>query len=155
MLRLDRYDLAILEALQRDARATWLELGEQVNLSASACQRRVRSLQARGVLKRFTVDVDLGVLGYDVHAFLSVNVDRRDIKLANQFRKTIDGYPEVLACHMLSGNVDFILEVVSRDLPSYGRFVEERILSLPGVKDASSALVLETVKSRPPALGGR
>src|SRR5690606_19031612 len=152
ILRLDRYDLAILNALQRDGRMTWLELAERVNLSATACQRRVRSLQERQVIRHFTVALDFAQLGYGVHAFLSVNVDRRNVGLANEFRRTIASYPEVLACYMLSGSVDFLLDVVAPDLQGYGRFVEERILSLPGVKDASSAIVLDAVKESPASI---
>ena len=145
---LDRYDIAILSALQRNGRATWLELGELVNLSATAAQRRVRALRDSGVIQRFTVDLDRTRLGQEVHAFVSVNVDRQDLKLAEAFRRAVSLYPEVQACYKLSGSVDFILDVVAPNIASYGRFLDERILSLAGVKDASSAIVLHTVKER-------
>jgi Lrp/AsnC family transcriptional regulator, leucine-responsive regulatory protein len=146
IVRLDRYDTAILRALQRDARLTWLQLGEAVNLSATACQRRVRTLRQKGIIKRFTVTLDMAKLGHQIHAFVFVNVDRKQVELAEQFRRKMNDYPEVQACHMLSGSVDFILDVVAPDIKSYGKFLEEKILSLAGVRDASSAIVLETVK---------
>jgi Lrp/AsnC family leucine-responsive transcriptional regulator len=145
-LRLDRYDREILAALQKDGRITWLKLAEAANLSATAVQRRVQALQEKGIVKRFTVALDLTRLGHAVHAFVSVNVDRQKVELAEAFRRTIRSYPEVQACYMVTGNVDFLLEVVAEDLHSYGRFIEERLLSLPGVKDASSTIVLDTVK---------
>lgn len=146
IVRLDRYDTAILEALQRDARLTWLQLGQAVKLSATACQRRVRSLRQRGVIRRFTVTLDPQRLGHQVHAFVFVNVDRREAERVQQFRRSMEAYREVQACHMLAGSVDFILDVVAADIGSYGRFLEEKVLSLAGVRDASSAIVLETVK---------
>jgi Lrp/AsnC family leucine-responsive transcriptional regulator len=146
MHHLDRYDLAILAALQGDARMTWLELGEAVSLSATAAQRRVRALRDAGVIRRFTVDLSRQRLGQEVRAFVSVNVDRRDVELAERFRRTIGAYPEVQACYKLSGSVDFLLDVVASDIASYGRFLDECVLSLPGVKDASSAIVLDTIK---------
>lgn len=143
---LDRYDLTILAALQRDGRMTWLDLGELASLSASAAQRRVRGLRDAGVIRRFTVELDRPSLGHDVHAFVSVNVERQDIQLAEAFRRTVVTYPEVQACYKLSGDVDYLLDVVAATIPSFGRFLDERILSLPGVKDASSAIVLDTIK---------
>jgi Lrp/AsnC family leucine-responsive transcriptional regulator len=144
--RLDRLDVSILAALQRNSRMTWLELGEAAGLSATSAQRRVRSLQQAGVIRSFTVELDRHRLGQEVHAFVSVNVDQRDAKLAERFRVRIAAYPEVQACYKLSGTVDFLLDVVAPDIGSYGRFLDECILTLDGVKDASSAIVLDTVK---------
>jgi Lrp/AsnC family transcriptional regulator, leucine-responsive regulatory protein len=153
-LRLDRYDLELLDALQKDSRSTWLKLAEVASLSATAVQRRVQALQDKGVIKRFTIALDLTRVGQAVHAFVSVNVDRQKVELAEQFRRTINSYPQVQACYMLTGNVDFLLDVVAEDLQSYGRFIEEKILSLPGVKDASSTIVLDTVKEPQPMIPG-
>jgi DNA-binding Lrp family transcriptional regulator len=145
-VRLDRYNREILSALQKDGRITWLKLAESVNLSAAAVQRRVEALQESGLIKRFTIALDPMRLGHSVHAFVSVNVDRQKITLAEEFRRTIRSYPEVQACYMATGDVDFLLDVVAEDLRSYGKFIEEKLLSLPGVKDASSTIVLDTVK---------
>jgi Lrp/AsnC family leucine-responsive transcriptional regulator len=145
-LHLDSYDHKILTALQQDGRITWLKLAEIVSLSAAAVQRRVEALQEKGIIRRFTIAIDPMQFGHAVHAFVSVNVDRQRVELAEEFRRTIQGYPEVQACYMATGNVDFLLDVVAEDLHSYGRFIEEKILRLSGVKDASSTIVLDTVK---------
>ena len=82
-----------------------------------------------------------------MEAFVSVNVDRQDVRLVRNFRSAVTSYPEVQDCHMMTGQVDYLLRVVARDIKSYGRFIEEKILAMPGVKDASSSIVLDRVKA--------
>jgi Lrp/AsnC family transcriptional regulator, leucine-responsive regulatory protein len=144
---LDDINRKILHELQTDGRIPWVELAERVNLSATACQRRVQSLVDNGVIEGISARVNPEALGYEVEAFVSVHVDRQDVKLAQQFRKAIRQFPEVQACHMMTGQVDYLLRVVAKDLKSYGRFVEEKILGMPGVKDASSSIVLDRIKT--------
>ena len=144
---LDSIDTKILQELQRDGRVSWVELGDRVNLSASACQRRVQSLIERGVITGFGAKVDPAAMGYDIEAYLSVRVERHDVKRAQEFRKAILRYPEVLTCRMMTGDIDFLLRVIAKDVRSYGRFVEEKILSLPGVTDASTSIVLDQIKT--------
>ena len=144
---MDTTDSKILKALQRDGRMPWVELGERVNLSPSACQRRVQSLIDRGIITGFSVALDPVAMGYDIEAYLSVRVERHDIERAKEFRKAIAEYPEVLTCRMMTGDIDFLLRVIAKDVRSYGRFVEEKILSLPGVTDASTSIVLDLIKS--------
>lgn len=145
-MSLDAIDQRILRELQRDARISWVELSERVNLSASACQRRVQSLQDAGVITGFSAKVDPRAMGYDIEAYLSVRVERHDVKSAQEFRKAIARYPEVRTCRMMTGDIDFLLRVIAKDVRSYGRFVEEKILSLPGVTDASTSIVLDQIK---------
>jgi Lrp/AsnC family leucine-responsive transcriptional regulator len=145
-VHLDRFDLAILRALQRRGRVSWVELGETVSLSPTAVQRRVRMLEESGVIRGFTVCVDRERLGLGVRAMVSVSIDRKEVSLTEQFRTVVAGYDEVQACYKLSGDVDFLLDIVAPDIGRFGRFIEERILSLPAVKDASSAIVLDTIK---------
>jgi len=145
-VNLDAVDIRILRELERDGRLSWVELGDRVNLSASACQRRAQALIDAGVITGFRALIDPATLGYEIEAYLSVSVERHDVKRAQEFRSAIKRYPEVLSCGMMSGDVDFLLHVVARDVRSYGRFVEEKILSLPGVKDASTSIVLDRIK---------
>lgn len=146
-MSLDGIDTRILKELQRDGRISWVELGERVNLSPSACQRRVQSLIDDGVITGFTAKVDPAAMGYEIEAYLSVRVERHDVERAKEFRKAIARYPEVLTCRMMTGDIDFLLRVIAKDVHSYGRFVEEKILSLPGVTDASTSIVLDQIKS--------
>ncbi|MDX1403422.1 MAG: Lrp/AsnC family transcriptional regulator [Woeseiaceae bacterium] len=145
---MDRFDTAILSALQDDGRITWTELATHVNLSASAVQRRVEALIERGVIGNFTVNLSELALGHAVKAFVTVSVERKDTKLAETFRRRVREHPQVQACYMLSGSIDFILEVVARDLDAFARFIDGELLSMPAVKDASSSIVLKVVKPR-------
>lgn len=145
-MQLDRFDIALITALESAGRISWRELAERVNLSASACQRRVNALQDKGVIRHFTLACHYGKLGYAVRAFVQVKVARNDSTVIQQFKTAVLAYSEVLACHKITGNVDFILDVVERDLLSFGQFIENRILYLPGVIDATSAIVLEQLK---------
>jgi Lrp/AsnC family leucine-responsive transcriptional regulator len=142
----DRYDRQILTLLQRQGRVSWSELGEHINLSASAAQRRVAALQEQGYLSGFKAVLDAKRLGYQVHAQLEVNVERSNKELAEKFRQHVMATPEVLSCYMVSGSVDYILEVVATDIDAYARFIEKEILEIDGVKDASSTIFLRTIK---------
>lgn len=145
---MDKYDARILSALQRDGRIRWSKLAGQINLSASACQRRVESLIERGVIDNFTVNLNEEALGHHVKAFVAVNIDRQDTKLAQDFRRSVRKHPQVQACHMISGGIDFMLEVVATDLDAFGNFIDGDLLSMPAVKDASSSIVLKVVKPK-------
>ena len=145
---MDKYVITILSTLQRDGRISLSRLAKRVNLSASACQRRVESLVDRGVIENFTVNLNEAALGYSVKAFVAVNIERQNTELAEDFRRRVRQHPQVQACHMISGNIDFMLEVVASDLDSFGQFIDGELLSLPAVKDASSSIVLKVVKPK-------
>ena len=145
---MDKIDARILTELQADGRITWSKLAERIFLSASACQRRVKSLLARGVIRNFTVNLDEAALGHHVTAFVSVSVDRQNTASAEEFRRWVRGHPRVQACHMLTGSVDFMLQVVAADLESLASFLEGEVLNLPAVKDASTSIVLNEVKPK-------
>ncbi len=148
MSDIDSYDAQIIEALQRDGRLSWAALAKQINLSASACQRRVEGLLEKGVIENFTLNLNDTVLGFQVRAFVSVNVDRQRNELAQDFREAVIAHPNVQSCHMISGSIDFMLEVVAEDLAAFGAFIDGELLMMPAVKDASSSIVLNVVKHR-------
>lgn len=143
---MDRYDRQILTALQSEGRISWSELAEQIHLSPSAAQRRVAALMESGVITGFKATLDARQLGYKVHAQVEVNIERSNKDLAEKFRQHVIATPEVLSCYMVSGSVDYVLEVVATDLDSYARFIEKQILEIDGVKDASSTIFLRTIK---------
>ncbi len=143
---MDRYDTEILSTLQTDGRITWSQLAKRVNLSASAVQRRVEALLERGVIENFTVNLNEAMLGHNVKAFVTVHIERQNMELAEDFRRRVREHPQVQACHMISGSIDFILEIVASDLDAFGKFIDAELLSMPAVKDASSSIVLKVVK---------
>ena len=145
---MDGFDARIIRELERDGRLSWVQLAGKVNLSASACQRRVESLRSRGLIERFTVRLNEAAMGYRVKAFVAVRIDRQEPAFAQEFRRWVADHPRVQACHMLSGADDFLLEVVAADLESFGHFLDRELLNLAAVKDASSSIVLGKVKSR-------
>lgn len=145
---IDRYDARILSALQQDGRISWAQLATQINLSASACQRRVEALVDRGIIENFTVNLNEARLGHHVKAFVEVNIDRQNPDLASDFRRRVKEHPQVQACHMISGTIDFMLEVVAKDLDDFGNFIDGELLRMPAVKDASSSIVLKLVKPK-------
>lgn len=146
---MDKYDLKIVQELQGDGRLPWVELAERVSLSPSACQRRVAALRERGVITAFTARIDPRALGFDVEAFVAVRIERQNMEYAQAFRRAVALLPEIQACHMLSGTDDFMLQVIATDLRAFGAFMQREILSLPGVKDATSSIVLEQIKDQP------
>ena len=143
---LDNYDERILSELRADSRISWAMLSKRINLSASACQRRAEALVKSGVIENFSINVNDAALGKPVRAFVSVNVDRTRNELAQDFRTAVIEHPNVQRCHMLSGSIDFMLEVVAEDLASFGDFINGELLTMPAVKDASSSIVLDVVK---------
>lgn len=145
---MNKYDARILSELQHDGRISWSKLADKISLSASACQRRVESLVEKGIIDNFTVNLNEAALGHHVKAFVAVNIDRQDTKLAQDFRRKVRQHPQVQACHMISGGIDFMLEVVAEDLDAFGNFIDGELLSMPAVKDASSSIVLKVVKPK-------
>lgn len=143
---MDKFDRQILKHLQLDGRISWTDLAKRINLSTSATLRRVQALQSAGAIKGYSAVLDAEKLGYSIRALVEVNVDRTSGALVEQFRKRVATMPEVISCYMVSGSVDFVLEVVARDLRSYAQFIEDEVLSLRGVKDASSKVVFRTIK---------
>ena len=150
---MDRFDTAILTTLQEDGRITWSQLAKRINLSASAVQRRVESLQERNVIENFTVNLNEAALGHSVKAFVTVNIERQNTDLAEDFRRRVREHPQVQACHMISGSIDFILEIVASDLDAFGQFIDGELLRMPAVKDASSSIVLKVVKAKRTMVG--
>ena len=147
---MDKFDRQILSHLQLDGRTSWTDLAERINLSTSATLRRVQALQEAGVIQGYRAVLDPDKLGYELRAFVEVNVDRASTALVEQFRRRIAGLPQVISCYMVSGSVDFVLEVVAPDIKSHADFIENSILKLRGVKDASSKIVFRTIKAPSP-----
>lgn len=142
-------DKRILQALRQNGRISWVNLSKIVNLSASACQRRVEAMQVSGVIKRFTLDIDAAKMGQTIQAFIQVKVERQNIDTAHAFRKTVSSYPEVQGFYKLSGNIDYLVNVTLGDIKALSEFIDTRLLALEGVVDASSAIVLDELLCAP------
>ncbi len=143
---LTKTDRKLLEILQHDGRLTNLELAQKVNLSASACLRRVRALEEAGVIRRYVALLDAGRIGLGMMAFVNVKLEKRGRMPTDAFARAVKDWPEVLGCHSLTGDIDYLLRVQVEDLDHFSRFVMNSLLKHPGVIDVKSSFVLEEVK---------
>jgi Lrp/AsnC family transcriptional regulator, leucine-responsive regulatory protein len=146
MMRLDRLDARLLAELQRDGRRTVVELAEQVGLSGTPCARRIRQLEEAGVIKGYTAVIDPERLGLEVQAFVQVKLERHTDESIAQFRRALDAIEEVVSCYAMTGEHDFLLQVVARDLESLSNVVLRQLLKISCVRDVHSSIVLETMK---------
>ena len=143
---LDRTDLRLLALLQRDGRATNADIAAQVNLSPSACLRRVQRLEAAGVIAGYAALVEPKALGLGLQAFVRVQLDRHGQPAIEQFVAAVGDWEEVVACHALTGDMDYQLHVVVQDLEHFSQFLLDKLLNNAGVADVNSSFVLRTVK---------
>lgn len=147
MESLDKFDLAILQELQADGRLTNAELAQRIGLSAAPCWRRVRALEESGYIKGYHAEIDRRKVGLGVLAFVRLDTDRATVDAARQLEDAIRLLPEVVACHYISGNGMFELQVVAQDLDSFSRFALNSLMRLPYVKDLHTSFSLGEVKA--------
>lgn len=145
---LDRTDRRLLAALQDDARLTVAELAERVALSTSPCWRRVRRLEQAGYIEGYHAHLSAAKLGYGITAFVSVVMGSHTQDVARAFEAAVQEIPQVVACHNVSGEYDFLLEVVATDLAAYGEFARNILQGLPGVRELHSSFSLMSIKAR-------
>lgn len=144
--RFDAIDLKILAELQNDGRMTNVELARRVGISAPPCLRRVRSLEEADAIRGYRALLDERKLGFEVTAFAMVQLVANSEMDLSAFEERVRAWPTVRECHMLSGEVDFLLKCVARDLSSFQRFVGE-LTSAKNVKTVKTALALGQVKN--------
>lgn len=144
---LEAQDERILHHLQADARATNQQLADAVGMSASACWRRVRSLEETGVVQRYTALVDRERAGFAMSAILHVSLERHDVTFVEQFVSRVKARPDVLECFATTGDADYHLRVVARDMNAYNRFLDEFMFRLPGIRHVRSNVILKEIKT--------
>ncbi len=142
----DAVDKALLQALQRNGRATIGELAEQVSLSTSPCWRRVRQLEESGTISGYHAHLDRQRVGFGVLGFVQVGLHNHTAETTTAFEREVQALEQVLACHNLSGRYDYQLELVAPDLDNFAEYVRTRIRSLPGVREISTSFSLKEVK---------
>lgn len=143
---LDTTDKRILRALQRDGRLQNIELAREVGLSPSPCLRRLKRLEQEGVISGYRADLDRDRVGLGLTVFVEIKVDRHQDADAQALQAAVQAMPEVVAAHIVSGEPDFLLEVVVPDLAHYERLLFDTLLKLPMVKDVRSNFALRRVK---------
>ncbi|PHQ23996.1 AsnC family transcriptional regulator [Marinobacter guineae] len=148
--KFDRFDRRILEALQTNGRLPNIDLAGDIGLSPSPCSRRVRLLEESGVIKGYSAVLDQEHVGLGLTVFVGIKVERHREKEAEAFREAVSVLPEVVMAHLVSGESDFLLQVVVPDLRAYEDFLTGTLLKLPGVRDIRSNFAIQTVKPQSP-----
>jgi Lrp/AsnC family leucine-responsive transcriptional regulator len=144
---LDRYDVAILSELQKDARLSNAELASRIGLSAAPTWRRVRWLEQHGYITGYRAELDRRRIGLGVLAFVRLDAERNTGSATKVLEDAIRKLPEVIACHYISGTGTFELQVTATDLDAFSRFSIETLLNLPSVKDIHTSFSLGEVKA--------
>lgn len=147
---LDAIDRRIIAELQANARLSNVELADKVGLSPSPCLRRVRRLEQDGYIDGYRAALRRGRIGLGFSAFLGVKIDSHANAHALAFETSVIAMPEVVACHLVSGNVDYLLEVVVPELEDYQRFLVDKLLNLPIVREVQSSIAIQTLKAGAP-----
>lgn len=146
MLALDRTDIQLLAALQRDGRATNPALGEQIHLSASQVSRRIQRLEDAGLIDRCVMLLRPARLGLTVIAYTRVSLERHGEAENDDFDRAVRVMPEVLECYSVTGPYDYLLRIVSADLASFAEFMLHKLMRVPGVRGVESSVVLQEIK---------
>ncbi len=147
--RLDPIDRKILSELQTDGRMTNVELARRVGISAPPCLRRVRVLEEQGYIQGYHADVDARALGFEVQVFVMVGLQSQAESDLSAFEARCRGWPLVRECHMLNGEVDFILKCVAPDLSTFQSFLTGDLLTAPNVASVKTSLVIRGAKDEP------
>ncbi len=146
--KIDDTNLKILKHLQEDGRITNIDLSQKVGISAPPCLRRVRSLEEDGIIRGYHADLDARQLGFEVTVFAMVGLNSQAEADLKAFEVLVAGWPEVRECHMLNGEIDFILKIVARDLSTFQTFLTEKLTSAPNVDSVKTSLTIRTSKDR-------
>jgi Lrp/AsnC family transcriptional regulator, leucine-responsive regulatory protein len=147
---IDETDRRILAALQRNGRLQNVELAKTVGLSPSPCLRRVKRLEKAGFITRYSAVLERTKLGFGITAFLSIEIERNRKTETELLREQLRKLPHVVACHIITGDADFFLEIVAEDLAAYSALVLDVLNKLPGIKSIRSSISLEAVKASAP-----
>ena len=150
-VQLDKIDLRVLEVLQADGRATYDQVAEKVGLSASATLRRVKRLEEAGVITRYVALLDPAQVGLSLTAYINVRLEKHaethKRSPMDAFRASVQGWPEVVECSSLTGEMDYLLRVLVADMAHYSRFVMDTLLKHPSVQDCKTSFVFDRVKN--------
>ena len=144
-MQLDKYDRAILEALQQDGRISNVQLAAKVNLSESACLRRVRALEDEGYIDRYVTLVNQSRVGLGGNVLVHIGLHREEQSELAAFEAAVRNIPEVMECYLMTGEFDYLLRVVVSDMADFERLHNEALTRLPGVARVNSSVAIRTV----------
>lgn len=145
-IELDHYDWRLLKALQKNARLSNVALSETVSLSPSQCSRRLQRLEQSGLIENYITHLNPSYLGFNVMAFVNVTLDKKGDKTAIAFQEEVNKIDNILECYSVTGDTDYLLRVVSADLKSFSDFMMDKLVSLSGVSQVKSTVILDQIK---------
>lgn len=146
---LDTLDMAILGALSENGRLSQVDLAERIPLSPTAIARRIKVLEEKGVIEGYQARISRSALGLDMTVLVQISLQSQSEVLLAEFEKAIAAAPSVVSCYLMSGEDDYVLTVLARDLTDYERIHRQELSRLPGVTRLRSSFALREVKSRP------
>jgi len=149
MATLDNIDRRLLAELQSEGRVTNVDLARRVGLTAPPCLRRVRALEEGGVIRGYHAELDPSKLGFAITVFAMVSLRSQAEEDLRAFEEHIKDLPDVRECHMLNGEIDFILKIVSKDLQSFQEFLTSKLTPAPNVASVKTSLTIRTSKNDP------
>lgn len=147
MDELDRQDVVLLNELQRDSHQTVQQLAERVGLSSTPCWKRIKEMEANGVIRGYTALIDREKVGLALCVIAEVNLTRHNEDVVTQFEKEVADCPQIVSCYSTTGQADYVMKVLAPDIKSYERFLHETAFKLPGVTHVRSSVVLKEVKA--------
>jgi len=145
-IEIDKVDREIIRLLQQDAELSAAAIGEKIGLSQSPCWRRIQRLREKGLIRGQAMRFDRKKLGFDVLVFAQVKLTAHGRSKVPEFAETIREFPEVQECHLVLGNIDFLLRIVARDIEEYERFFFEKLSHLAEIQEVHSNIVLSEIK---------
>lgn len=142
----DLLDLEILRVLLTDSRRSLQEIGKEVGLSTTTCWNRIKRMEEVGVIKGYTVNVDLNQLGYRDCVIVLVNLENHSDETLYEFGRVLETIPEVLEAFLISGDYDYYIRIAVHDTRDYERLLREKLYKIPGIRHSKSSFVLRTLK---------
>lgn len=143
---MDRNDILLLQALQQDSSRSLAELAELAGVSSSACHRRIKALEAAGVITGYAAQIDPQRLGLKLQAFVEITLNSQSREAMDRFEAAVQDYDDILDCYLMSGNADYLLRVSAADLEQYDRIHRDCLARLPGVSSMRSAFAIRRIK---------
>jgi Lrp/AsnC family leucine-responsive transcriptional regulator len=143
---LDRMDLRILKVLQKDGRISYVDLADKVGLSTSPCLERVKRLERDGYIQNYTALLNPTRLDASLLVFVEISLNYTSETVFEDFREAVSGWPEILECHLVSGDFDYLLKLRIADMASYRQLLGEILHTLPGVRESRTLVAMETVR---------
>lgn len=147
-VRLDGLDRKLLRELCRDARLTHVELSERVGLSPTACARRLSHLEKCGVLRGYAPEIDAGLLGFPLTVVVTIALEKQNEEALHAFETEVAKCPDVIACHLMSGSEDYLLQVQARDMADFERIHKAHLSRLPNVARVHSSFAMRNIIKR-------